>query len=246
MAEFERLADSAGLSSKEALDLSTAGILNPKIVDILVDMAADPKTKSDEMLDISKMYRWAREQTKYNVDDVDNAIAALGQYVGMTTRHTNTEPTLLDKRVNNSVYSKALSIFMQFLLSHSIQEIGRRRRYSTINYGKHIVGLMTMEAGVYALGRMYRGEEPYEDNNVEAFVRIATGMPMLGSYQYLAALLRQSAFAAYNTWSDTNTFEEQIRVPGLIDAPADTAPKRAMKGVGWGMTVLQDILKEGF
>ena len=246
MAEFERLADSAGLSSKEALDLSTAGILNPKIVDILVDMAADPKTKTDEMLDISKMYRWAREQTKYNVDDVDNAVAALGQYVGMTTRHTNTEPTLLDKRVNNSVYSKALSIFMQFLLSHSIQEIGRRRRYSTINYGKHIVGLMTMEAGVYALGRMYRGEEPYDDNKVEAFVRIATGMPMLGSYQYLAALLRQSAFAAYNAWSDTDTFEEQIRVPGLIDAPADTAPKRTMRGVGWGMTVLQDILKEGF
>ena len=244
MDAFEKLANSCGLSGKEALDLSTSGVLRKEVVTILKDMASDPSTKTDGLLDMRKMFAWARTQTKHDVNAVDDAINSLSTYVNMTIRHTNAEPTLLDKRVAVSPYAHASNVFMQFLLSHSIQEIGRRRRYSTVDYGKHIVGLMLMEAGVYGMSKhIWSSDKEKERSTTEDIIRTATSMPVFGTYQFLATLIRQVMFQIYNGLTDEEHFTERVRVPGLMDSPAANTPRRAMNGAAWSAGILKDLLQ---
>ena len=242
--EFERLAAQCGLGGKEALDLQTAGILRPEVIDVMEAMAKDSSTRTDGLMDIRKMYEWGLNQKVFTPEQVSEAINAMQTYVGMTIRHTNAEPTLLDKRVAQSAFAEASVVFMQFLLSHSIQEVGRRRRYSTVNYSRHLVGLILMEAAVGATHKhVWGSDRDRKRGTTEDVIRTATNLPLLGSYQYLGALLRQSAFSLYNNMSDENTFQEKFHVPGLMDSPASNTPRRMMNGTAWGMGILKDLME---
>jgi hypothetical protein len=157
----------------------------------------------------------------------------MGAYINTTSRQTNTEPTLLDLRINQSAFAKSMAVFMQFLLSHSVQEIGRRRRYSTADYGKHLAGLVIMEAVTYSLARQKPDEDKWiweeaRENPIDTIIRISTGMPMLGSYQMWGPVLRMILKGGTNllTGEDEN---ERLRLPDLYQAPAENLPNKGLE-----------------
>ena len=153
----------------------------------------------------------------------------MGGYINMTARQTNAEPTLLDLRVNQSLYAKSMSIFTQFLLTHSIQEIGRRRRMSTTNYGVHLGGLMLMEMLTYAMirNRDERGVvQQVEEEPIKFALANAASMPMYGSYSLWMPVLRAMMTNAYNKATDEK-MGERVKFPDLYGAPSETAHIRA-------------------
>jgi hypothetical protein len=232
LGSFARLAKECGLSSKEALDLSTAGLLDPKMIEVMIEASKDTANYTDGLLDVQKLFLWAGDSPERI-----EAINRMGAYINTTSRQTNTDPTLLDLRINQSAYAKAFGVFMQFLLSHSVQEIGRRRRYSTANYGKHLAGIMIMEALTYSLARQKEDDkwiwEEAQEKPIDVTLRLMTGMPMLGSYQYLGSLIRQILQGGYNVMQGDEF--GRVRLPDLFSAPAENIPNK-----GW--EVFRDML----
>ena len=76
LGEMAKLAKECGLRPKEALDLSTAGILDPGVVRRLVELAKDPTVYSDGMLDINKLFNACKDD-EASID----AVNKLGAYV---------------------------------------------------------------------------------------------------------------------------------------------------------------------
>lgn len=228
LSEMEGLAAKCGLRAQEALNLSTAGLLDPDVIRIIRDAAKDQSLYSDGMLDVQKMYRWADgDKAKLN------AIDRMGGFINMTARQTNAEPTLLDLRVNQSLFARSMSIFTQFLLTHSVQEIGRRRRYSTTNYGVHLGGLMLMELLTYSLirNRDERGTvQQIEEEPIKFALMNAASLPLYGSYSLWMPVIRAAMTNAYNSATDQN-LSETVRFPDLYGAPAETAHIRAYQTI---------------
>jgi hypothetical protein len=226
--QFAALARQCGLGSKEALDLSTAGLLDPKYIELLKDAAKDQTVYTDGIMDIRKLYIWAKEDP-----DRLEAINRMGSYINMTARHTNTEPTLLDIRVNHSMYGKALGQYMQFMLSMGVQEIGRRRRTLTSGYTQHLAGLVLMEIMAYGTTRALSdpeddemgGWDEFEKNPYDYIVRTATSLPLLGSYAFLSQVARHAIMGTSEFLGGPGA-EQQFRIPDLIGGPASTAPRR--------------------
>lgn len=251
--QFAQLAKKCGLLPKEALDLSVAGLLDPETIKAINSAAKNQALYTDGLLDARKMYIWAGEdQTKID------AINKMGAYINMTVRHTNTEPTLLDIRVNQSLYGRVLGQYMQFLLSMGVQEIGRRRRTPTSAYSQHLLGLLLMEATAYgttrALGDLENddrgGYDEFINNPTDYVVRSAVSMPLLGSYSFLAAVIRQLVMGTSEALGGPGT-EDEFRMPDLITGPASTAPRRIGKipGVvkGWynqGYDMISEMAQE--
>lgn len=228
LGDFAVLAKECGLTAKEAVDLSSAGLLNPSKIKVMIEAAKDQKNYTDGLLDVQKLFIWAGDD-QVKID----AINAMGAYINTTSRQTNTEPTLLDLRINQSAFAKSMAVFMQFLLSHSVQEIGRRRRYSTADYGKHLAGLVIMEAVTYSLARQKPDEDKWiweeaRENPIDTIIRISTGMPMLGSYQMWGPVLRMILKGGTNllTGEDEN---ERLRLPDLYQAPAENLPNKGLE-----------------
>jgi hypothetical protein len=179
-------------------------------------------------MDIRKLYIWAKEDP-----DRLEAINRMGSYINMTARHTNTEPTLLDIRVNHSMYGKALGQYMQFMLSMGVQEIGRRRRTLTSGYTQHLAGLVLMEIMAYGTTRALSdpeddemgGWDEFEKNPYDYIVRTATSLPLLGSYAFLSQVARHAIMGTSEFLGGPGA-EQQFRIPDLIGGPASTAPRR--------------------
>ena len=229
LADFNQLAKKCGLAAREALNLSTSGLLNPELVKLMIEAAKDQRNYTDGLLDVQKLYIWAGED-KTKIDTINR----MGAYINSTARQTNTDPTLLDLRINQSAFAKSMGVFMQFLLSHSVQEIGRRRRYSTASYGKHLAGLFMMEAVTYSLARRKEDKdkdkwiwEEATEKPIDLTIRLASGMPMLGSYQFIGSLMRQVIQNTYKTLSDQKT--DKFRLPDLYSAPAENLPNKALE-----------------
>jgi hypothetical protein len=229
LADFNQLAKRCGLAAREALNLSTAGLLNPELVKLMIEAAKDQRNYTDGLLDVQKLYIWAGDD-KTKIDTINR----MGAYINFTARQTNTDPTLLDLRINQSAFAKSMGVFMQFLLSHSVQEIGRRRRYSTASYGKHLAGLFMMEAVTYSLARRKEDKdkdkwiwEEATEKPIDLTIRLASGMPMLGSYQFIGSLARQVIQNTYKTISDQKT--DKFRLPDLYSAPAENLPNKALE-----------------
>jgi len=232
LAQFERLAKQCGLRGQEALDLSTAGLLNPVHIKQLIEAGKDQGNFTDGLMDVRKLFDWARKQD--NPKEAEEAINKMGGYIGMTARRSNTEPTLLDVRVNQSAFGRAMNVFMQFLMSHSVQEIGRRRRYNGRNYGKHLVGLFLCEVAAGAMrgykNRVLWGEdketidELVSRNPIEAGLYYATSLPTGGSYQWVKAASRQLLYSGYNAASGETVFKERFNMPKLMGSPTESAP----------------------
>lgn len=249
--EFGKLAKECGLLPKEALDLNTAGVLNLKYIEIIEQAAKNQALYTDGILDARKMYTWAGDDP-----DKVEAINMMGSYINMTARHTNVEPTLLDIRVNQSIYGRALSNYMQFLLSVGVQEIGRRRRTSTSGYSEHLAGLVLMDIMAYSVSRSLAnpeddnlgGLDEFEKNPMDFMVRTATSMPLLGSYAWLSSVMRHSIMGASEFLGGPEA-EQKFRLPDLIGGPATTAPSRLMNAPetikGWyneGTLMLNEML----
>jgi hypothetical protein len=232
LSQFSALAKSVGLLPQEALDLSTAGLLNPVHIKQLIEAGKDQSNYTDGMLDVRKLFVWASKQDDPKV--AEEAINKMGGYIGMTARRSNTEPTLLDVRVNQSAFGRSLNVFMQFLLSHSVQEIGRRRRYSTTNYSKHLVGLFLCEVAAGAM-RGYKDrylwgsdketlDEKLNRNPLETGLSYATSLPMGGSYQWIQSAARQLMYQGYNAATGEETFKERFNAPDIISGPISRSP----------------------
>jgi cytochrome c1 len=232
LAQFERLAKQCGLRGQEALDLSTAGLLNPVHIKQLIEAGKDQGNFTDGLMDVRKLFDWAKKQDDPKL--AEEAINKMGGYIGMTARRSNTEPTLLDVRVNQSAFGRAMNVFMQFLLSHSVQEIGRRRRYNGRNYGKHLVGLFLCEVAAGAM-RGYKNRAIWGDdketidelasrNPIEAGLYYATSLPTGGSYQWVKAASRQLLYSGYNAASGETVFKERFNMPKLMGSPTESAP----------------------
>lgn len=224
LSSFSILAKECGLTAKEALNLSTAGLLDPAVITVMVDAANVSANYTDGLLDVQKLFVWAGEDP-VKID----AINKMGAYINTTARQTNTDPTLLDLRINQSAYAKAFGVFMQFLLSHSVQEIGRRRRYSTASYGRHVAGLVIMEALTYSLARQKEDDkwiwEETQEKPIDVTLRMMTSLPMLGSYQYVGSLLRQILQGGYNSLQGDEF--GKVNIPDLFSAPAENIPSKA-------------------
>lgn len=249
--EFGKLAKECGLLPKEALDLNTAGVLNLKYIEIIEQAAKNQALYTDGILDARKMYTWAGDDP-----DKVEAINMMGSYINMTARHTNVEPTLLDIRVNQSIYGRALSNYMQFLLSVGVQEIGRRRRTPTSGYSEHLAGLVLMDIMAYSVSRSLAnpeddnlgGLDEFEKNPMDFMVRTATSMPLLGSYAWLSSVMRHSIMGASEFLGGPEA-EQKFRLPDLIGGPAATAPSRLLNAPetikGWyneGTLMLNEML----
>lgn len=228
--EFASLAKRCGLAPKEALDLSLAGLLKTKAIDALTQAAKDKTLYTDGILDVRKLYIWAGE----DADKID-AINTMGGYINMTARHTNVEPTLLDIRVNQSVFGKAMSHYMQFLLSMGVQEIGRRRRTQSLGYSQHLAGLIIMEITAYGTARALSdpgdeekgGYDEFVNNPMDYMVRTATSIPLLGSYQFLGNITRHAIMGVSDYMGGPGT-EDKFRVPDLFSSPSSTSPRRLL------------------
>lgn len=228
VAEFKELARRCGLSTKEAIDLSSMGLLDPSRVEVMIEAAKDQSNYIDGLLDVQRLFMWAKED-KTKIDTINR----MGALINATARHTNAEPTLLDLRVNQSAYSKSMGVFMQFLLSHSVQEIGRRRRYTTASYSKHLAGLVMMESIAYSLARTKDEDDDkwiWEDLQEEPFqtvTRLGTSMPLLGSYQYLSGLIRLGIMETHEAMTG-DKHDEKYRIPDLFSAPSENVPRKAV------------------
>ena len=255
LAQFSSLAKSVGLLPQEALDLSTAGLLNPVHIKQLIEAGKDQSNYTDGMLDVRKLFVWASKQDDPKV--AEEAINKMGGYIGMTARRSNTEPTLLDVRVNQSAFGRAMNVFMQFLLSHSVQEIGRRRRYSASNYSKHLVGLFLCEVAAGAM-RGYKDrylwgsdketlDEKVSRNPLETGLSYATSLPMGGSYQWIKSAARQLMYQGYNAASGEDTFKERISVPDIMSSPMSRSPatigRTTVESTGAAVAFMRDMMK---
>jgi hypothetical protein len=258
LAQFEKLAKSVGLLPQEALDLSTAGLLNPIHIKQLIEAGKDQSNYTDGLLDVRKLFVWASKQDDPKV--AEEAINKMGGYIGMTARRSNTEPTLLDVRVNQSAFGRAMNVFLQFLLSHSVQEIGRRRRYNASNYSKHLVGLFLCEVAAGAM-RGYKDryiwgsdketlDEKVSRNPLETGLSYATSLPMGGSYQWIKAAARQLMYKGYNATTGEETFKERFSVPDVMSSPMSRSPatigNTALDGVtqtGAAIAFMRDMMK---
>jgi hypothetical protein len=258
LSQFSDLAKSVGLLPQEALDLSTAGLLNPVHIKQLIEAGKDQSNYTDGMLDVRKLFVWASKQDDPKV--AEEAINKMGGYIGMTARRSNTEPTLLDVRINQSAFGRSLNVFMQFLLSHSVQEIGRRRRYSTTNYSKHLVGLFLCEVAAGAM-RGYKDrylwgsdketlDEKLNRNPLETGLSYATSLPMGGSYQWIQSAARQLMYKGYNAATGEETFKERFNAPDIISGPISRSPstigRTAIEGAqqtGAAVAFMRDMMK---
>jgi hypothetical protein len=228
VAEFKELARRAGLSTKEAIDLSSMGLLDPKRIEVMIEAAKDQTNYMEGMLDVQRLYIWAGEDP-VKIDTINR----MGSLINATARHTNTDPTLLDLRINQSAYARSMGVFMQFLLSHSAQEIGRRRRYTTTAYSKHLAGLVMMESIAYSLARTKDDDDDkwiWEDTKEKPFqtvVKLGTSLPLLGSYQYLSALLRAGILETHSQLTGEKS-DERFRAPDLYSGPSENIPRRTV------------------
>jgi hypothetical protein len=228
--EFASFAKRCGLAPKEALDLNSAGLLKTKTIDILAKAVQDKNLYTDGLIDVRKMYIWAGE----DADKID-AINTLGGYINMTARHTNVEPTLLDIRVNQSLFGKAMSHYMQFLLSMGVQEIGRRRRTQATGYSQHLAGLVIMEITAYGIARSLSdpgddekgGYDEFVNNPMDYMVRTATSIPLLGSYAFLGNLTRHAIMGVSDYMGGPGS-DQQFRTPDLFSSPSATSPRRLL------------------
>lgn len=251
--EFADLAKKCGLLPKEALDLNTTGLLDLKYIEILEKAAKDQSLYTDGMLDVRKMYLWAGE----DVERIE-AISRMGSYINMTARHTNVEPTLLDIRVNNSLFGRAYATFMQFLLSIGIQEIGRRRRTPTSGYSEHLAGLLLMDIVASGTARALSnpeddnmgGVDEFEKNPMDYLVKTATSMPLLGSYSWLGTVMRHAIMGTSEFLGGPKA-EQDFRIPDLIGGPISTSPRRLLNTPetikGWynsGHKILDELLSD--
>jgi len=249
--EFASLAKKCGLLPKEALDLNTARLLDLKYIEILEKAAKDQSLYTDGILDVRKMYVWAGEDA-----DRIEAINRMGGYINMTARHTNVEPTLLDIRVNTSLFGRAYATYMQFLLSIGVQEIGRRRRTHTSGYTEHLAGLLLMDIVAAGTARALAnpednnmgGVDEFERNPMDYLVRTATSMPLLGSYSWLGTVMRH-AIMGTSEFLGGPAAEQDFRVPDLIGGPISTSPRRLLNTPetikGWyneGHRMLNELL----
>ena len=228
MAEFNRLAKQCGLGQREALSLSTSGLLKPETIRIIHEMSKDQSLYSDGMLDSQKMFLKAGDD-EAKID----AINRMGSFINMTIRNTNTEPTLLDLRVNQSPYAKAMDIFMQFIISHSIQEIGKRRRNSTRLYGTHLAGLILMEiiATSVIRGAMESDREQRrrsQEDWLDYSMRVATSMPLMGGYGWLARVMYE-IYAQTRKGIDGGGSADRINIPDVYGGPSDSVGSRSYK-----------------
>jgi hypothetical protein len=247
MAKFAKMAKQCGLAPQEAINLSTSGLLKTKYIDILGDAAKNQTLYSDGILDSSKMYTWAGED-----QDKLDAIAMMGGYLNMTSRLTNVEPTMLDIRTNQSVYAKAFSQYMQFFLSMGVQEVGRRRRNTSTEYTKHLVGLLLMEIVAYGSSRALSdptddetgGIDEFQKNPMDYTVRTLAGLPLLGSYSWLGHAARHIFMGASELMGGPAA-EQEFRLPDLMNGPASTAPRRLFNfpsTVGSYYTALEEMM----
>jgi hypothetical protein len=247
MAKFAKMAKQCGLAPQEAINLSTSGLLKTKYIDILADAAKNQTLYSDGILDSSKMYTWAGED-----QDKLDAIAMMGGYLNMTSRLTNVEPTMLDIRTNQSVYAKAFSQYMQFFLSMGVQEVGRRRRNTSTEYTKHLVGLLLMEIVAYGSSRALSdptddetgGIDEFQKNPMDYTVRTLAGLPLLGSYSWLGHAARHIFMGASELMGGPAA-EQEFRLPDLMNGPASTAPRRLLNfpsTVGSYYTALEEMM----
>ena len=228
LSDFASLATKCGLSPKEAIDLSALGLLDPARIQVMIDAAKDQRNYSEGLLDIQRLFLWA-DGDPIKIDTINR----MGALVNATSRHTNTDPTLLDLRINQSPYARSMGVFMQFLLSHSTQEIGRRRRYTTTAYSKHLAGLVMMESIAYSLTRTKDDDEDswiWEDAKekpIQTVIKVGTSLPLLGSYQYLSALIRMGLLEAHSQITGEKS-DERYRIPDLYSGPSENVPKKAL------------------
>jgi 3-methyladenine DNA glycosylase AlkC len=228
LSDFASLATKCGLSPKEAIDLSALGLLDPARIQVMIDAAKDQRNYSEGLLDIQRLFLWA-DGDPIKIDTINR----MGALVNATSRHTNTDPTLLDLRINQSPYARSMGVFMQFLLSHSTQEIGRRRRYTTTAYSKHLAGLVMMESIAYSLARTKDDDEDswiWEDAKekpIQTVIKVGTSLPLLGSYQYLSALIRMGLLEAHSQITGEKS-DERYRIPDLYSGPSENVPKKAL------------------
>lgn len=228
MAKFAAMAKKCGLSPQEAINLSTTGLLKTKYIDILSEAAKNQTLYSDGILDTSKLYAWAGD----NPERLE-AISMLGGYINTTSRLTNVEPTLLDIRVGQSLFGLVMRQYMQFFLSMGVQEIGRRRRSTSVDYTKHLVGLLLMEIVAYGTSRALAdptddnmgGIDEFEKNPLDYTVRTISGMPLLGSYAWLSQIMRHTVMGASELMGGPGA-EQEFRLPDLLGGPASSAPRR--------------------
>jgi 3-methyladenine DNA glycosylase AlkC len=228
LSDFASLAKKCGLSPKEAIDLSALGLLDPARIQVMIDAAKDQRNYSEGLLDIQRLFLWA-DGDPIRIDTINR----MGALVNATTRHTNTDPTLLDLRINQSPYARSMGVFMQFLLSHSTQEIGRRRRYTTTAYSKHLAGLVMMESIAYSLARPKDDDddswiwEDAKEKPIQTVIKVGTSLPLLGSYQYLSALIRMGLLETHSQITGEKS-DERYRIPDLYSGPSENVPKKAL------------------
>jgi cell fate (sporulation/competence/biofilm development) regulator YlbF (YheA/YmcA/DUF963 family) len=228
LSDFASLATKCGLSPKEAIDLSALGLLDPARIQVMIDAAKDQRNYSEGLLDIQRLFIWA-DGDPIKIDTINR----MGALVNATSRHTNTDPTLLDLRINQSPYARSMGVFMQFLLSHSTQEIGRRRRYTTTAYSKHLAGLVMMESIAYSLTRTKDDDddswiwEDAKEKPIQTVIKVGTSLPLLGSYQYLSALIRMGLLETHSQITGEKS-DERYRIPDLYSGPSENVPKKAL------------------
>lgn len=236
VAEFRDLAAKAGLTQREAIALSTQGLLDPQYLKLMVQAASDQRNYTDGLLDVRKLYRWAGTD-KARLE----TISRMGGLVNMTARETNADPTLLDVRIAQSSTARALNVFQQFILSHSVQDIGRRRRWGTTDYSKHLIGLVAMEMMVTSLMNAYDSDtgewawEKVKEDPIDFIIKSTVRVPLLGGIQWVSALVTYGLLWG-KSLLDGEEVDQEVYTPKLIGGPAAETPRKA-----W--STLEDMIK---
>jgi hypothetical protein len=115
-----------------------------------------------------------------------------------------------------------------------VQEIGRRRRSTSVDYTKHLVGLLLMEVVAYGTTRALAdpmddnkgGIDEFEKNPLDYTVRTLTGLPLLGTYAWLSQVIRHTVMGASELMGGPGAEQEFRPVPDLLGGPASSAPRR--------------------
>jgi hypothetical protein len=90
-----------------------------------------------------------------------------------------------------------------------------------------------MEAIAYSLARPKDDDddswiwEDAKEKPIQTVIKVGTSLPLLGSYQYLSALIRMGLLETHSQITGEKS-DERYRIPDLYSGPSENVPKKAL------------------
>lgn len=188
--KFESLASSVGLHPEEAIQLSSYGLLEPKLLRMMRRGLKEGKAVTETGLpDFTKMYAWAETLSGDDKVLAREATSKMVAYIDHTMKNSNREPTLLDYRTANSAWGAIMRVFLGFNTANTSQMWGQLSRSRTWPAIRALMGTFITEFAIVQVLDYFANHNTVEeklqnmiDNPVPEILMGLTRLPIYGTY----------------------------------------------------------------